>query len=240
MDETLGGGTDISGTPAEDDPADTTTPTRVRVNRQGVPRRVLAVTMALSTVVLTVVGVLAVLLVEPPATTTGPPSQAGTAPSVSLPEPTPRECWTGDRVASDEPCPELTGRAGLTWLVTTSEPFEKCVPFTEERAPGELEVYDCLWAGQGADVFISRWDSVRSARVYFDQGPNQRAGSIPGGRGAMTWSDDAAAYPYRATVYLDAPYSVNVVGLTVEDRDAALARIQVRPPAEVAQQGADR
>lgn len=243
MNETVGGGTDISGqadSPGTPEPAEVTHPTRVTVPRRGVPRRFLSLTMAMATVVLTVVGVLAVLLFDPPSS----PSVPVTGPDRSLsplPAPTARQCWTGDRVLSDQPCPQLEGRQGLTWLVIPSTPFDECVPFTDERAPGELEVYDCLWTSKGADVFISRWDRIGSARVYFDdQGKSQRTETIPGGRGAMTWTSDDAAYPFRATVYLDAPYSVNVVGLTVADRDAALARIQVRPPADVAQQGADR
>lgn len=233
MSETLGPATDNSGDQGAKAPA------RVAISSSDVPRRTLSIALGVATIVLTVVGVFAVLMLAVPQT------QNIEAASPTTPPPTVRDCWDGSRLSSDEACPVLQGERGMTqWLVTPSVPFDRCQKWTENPAPGEIEVYDCLWEGQGVDVFISRWDSVTSAQAYFrDNGRSRQGDFVSGGpRGAITWVNDEASFPFQARVYLDPgqPYSINVVGQSAQDRDAALNRLKFRDPAELAGQGADR
>ena len=247
MAETLGPGTDDSA------PQHSHPPARVAITSADVPRRFLSVALGISTILLTVVGVLAVLLLDVPETT-----DPATSAAPSMPAPTMRECWDGSQRMSDRNCPQLTGEQALTtWLVTPAVPFSSCKPWEEGLAPGEVEAYDCLWTGQGVDVFISRWDSVAEAQSYLaNQGLSEQLDPITGerSRGAVVWQNDTAEYndpqnpdrctkcPYRAVLYLDPgqTYSVNIVGQSTQLRDAAKDRLKLRHPDEVASQGADR
>lgn len=231
MNQTLGPDTDNPQRPHGRPPA------RVAITGSGGPRRLLSIALGISTIVLTVVGVFAVLALDGP-------RQGGTRPSSSSSTPTMRQCWDGSGSMSDHDCPPLTGKQALTeWLVTSEVPFDSCTLWTEETAVDEVEVYDCLWYGGGVDVFISRWDSPFAAQRYFaDEGRSVREEPPWGGRKASAWRNDTADHPYYAVLYLtpDLTYSVNVVAQTTDLRDEAVARLNFREPAELAQQKAER
>lgn len=236
MNETVGPGTDNSSQPPAHPPA------RVAITASEVPRRFLSIALGISTIVLTIVGVFAVLVLEGPDS-----SQAAEPVTRATPEPTMRDCWDGSRRMSDRACPAISGQEAMTeWLVRTEVPFDSCARWEGQRSAEEIEVYDCLWANQGVDVFISRWDSSSAAQVYFaDGGRSVQVDPLlndTGGRGATVWVNDTAAYPFRAVLYLDPEltYSVNVVAQTTELRDAAVDRLILREPAELTRQGADR